>query len=60
MENLPDTLAGITVLAPSVEKSPMIPCSESEGYRMRPIRIVNLSSEMAISEPKASFRSCTL
>jgi hypothetical protein len=32
MENLPPTLAGMTVFAPGAEKAPSMPCKDSEGY----------------------------
>jgi hypothetical protein len=32
MENLPITLAGMTVFAPGAENAPSIPWIESEGY----------------------------
>lgn len=60
IENLPVTFAGITVLDPLPEKAPLIPCSESDGYRMRPMRRVTLSSDNPIGAPTVCSRSCTV
>lgn len=57
MENLPDTLAGMTVFAPGAENAPSIPCTESEGWRIRPMSTVALSSESAIAAPAETSMS---
>ncbi len=51
IENLPMTLAGMTVFAPGVEKAPSMPCRESEGMRQRAISVFFLSSKMVVLLP---------
>lgn len=54
------TLAGMTVFAPGAEKAPSMPCREREGYRMRPIRTLDLSSERATEAPAEASTSYVL
>ena len=56
MENLPMTLAGMTVLAPGAEKAPSIPWMLSEGYRQRAISVDSLSEKMPVVLPRDSCR----
>ena len=59
MENLPETVAGMTVFAPGPENAPSMPCRESEGMHMRPMITVTLSFDSAIGAPAASSTSWT-
>lgn len=57
MENLPMTLAGITVFAPGAENAPSIPWSEREGYRHRCMSVFFSSGNKAVVFPIASWSS---
>ena len=59
MENLPTTLAGITVLAPAPEKAPSIPCNERDGNLHLCFKISFLLSCNEVWEPLAAFNSST-
>lgn len=59
IENLPTGFDGITVAEDSSEEAPSIPCSESDGNRMRAINRSALLLDTA-TEPISSVRSCCM
>lgn len=57
MLNLPDTLAGMTVLAPTPLNAPSMPCKDKLGFRILPISTSTLSEDRAMGAPADSSTS---